>query len=303
MSRPWLIAMLLLVACASQRVSPFMGDENYLAIGVDPDEQVRRIVEGLQAEGHEEAVRQRGRHFTALAFRDTDGQPSAVRVVTATGMALVVDGHPAESSTPALRVGLLPAPRSHTTDFDGDGFEEVLVTLQRGNAPACIVVYRVRDVGYVDPARIDFGPLGDAACVTAVRDVDGDGLFELVAAWSAGQLALKRAPAVEAVLFSRDHRFTLEGEEAAARYYAAQAQTTTLRLLEQRDGGDRDAAWTAAAELGLLGFLQGGAAAARVQFDEALAGLSPDPSREAWVGRVRAFLADPPPPAGSPLSR
>ena len=139
-------------ACAGQPRSPFFGDERFLVVGVDPDAEADALARALESSGFRVVQRLRGQHFRALGAVDASGAAVKVRVVTARGIALALDPTLARAGQPALRYALLPPPSRETHDADGDGFEEVFVhELAEGAAP-CILVYRVRDSGFVDPA-------------------------------------------------------------------------------------------------------------------------------------------------------
>jgi hypothetical protein len=139
-------------ACASQPRSPFFGDERFLVLGVDADAEADELARQLEASGFRVLQRLRGRDFSALGVAGADGASAKVRVVTGRGIALALDPTAGNHAQPAVRYALLAAPSSETHDADGDGFEEVFVQMLStapGAAP-CILVYRVRDSGFVD---------------------------------------------------------------------------------------------------------------------------------------------------------
>jgi hypothetical protein len=146
-----LLAPLLLLACASQPPGPYYGDEQYLVFGVRPDAEAAALAEQIVASGYPLTVRLSGQSFTALGFVDEQGLPAKVRVVTVRGAALVLDPEASDLLHGGVRYRLLEAPLQDTQDADGDGFEEVFVEQQpESGEPPCIMIYRVRDSGFVD---------------------------------------------------------------------------------------------------------------------------------------------------------
>lgn len=92
-----------------------------------------------------------------------------MRVVTARGIALELDPEEADAVHPGVRFELLPQPFEDTLDADGDGFDEVFVqSLPASGEPPCILVYRVRDSGFVD-----FVPGKDFALARAPDSQEG----------------------------------------------------------------------------------------------------------------------------------
>jgi hypothetical protein len=149
--RRLLTLLLPLSACASQPPGPYYGDEQYLVFGVHPDAEAVALAAQIEASGYPLARRVSGQSFTALGFVDEQGLPSKVRVVTSRGIALALDPEPKDPLHEGARFALLEAPSHDTADADGDGFEEVFVELQpESGQGTCILVYRVRDSGFVD---------------------------------------------------------------------------------------------------------------------------------------------------------
>lgn len=148
-----LLVVVSCCACASQPRSPFFDDERFLVLGVDPDAEADELARQLEANGFRVLQRLRGRNFSALGVAGADGAAAKVRVVTGRGIALALDPTTGSHAQPAVRYALLAAPSSETHDADGDGFEEVFVQMSSAAAGAapCILVYRVRDSGFVDP--------------------------------------------------------------------------------------------------------------------------------------------------------
>ncbi|MGD8863545.1 MAG: hypothetical protein PVI30_26260 [Myxococcales bacterium] len=150
----WLpvMAILAYAACASEPRGPYFGDERFLMLGVDPEREAQALVEQLERNGFSLERRLVGKHFTALGFAEAGGEPGPVRVLTVRGIALALDTTEGDPLTQEVRHRLLEAPMSSTHDADGDGFEEVFVERLVGpSRDACVLVYRVRDSGFVDP--------------------------------------------------------------------------------------------------------------------------------------------------------
>ena len=136
--------------------------------GVDPDHEARSLTAQMEKNGFVELRRVRGQNFTALGFGNRRDVPLKVRVVTKRGIELALDPEPSTALAPGVRYELLEAPIRGTQDADGDGFEEVFVSVQRERAAACVTVYRVRDSGFVDPVD-DFAMPAAAASSRALR--------------------------------------------------------------------------------------------------------------------------------------
>ncbi len=165
-------AALLCCACASQPRSPFFGDERFLVLGVDPDAEADELARQFEANGFRVLRRLRGQHFSALGVAASDGAAVKVRIVTARGIALALDAARSSPMQPGVGYALLTPPSSETHDADGDGFEEVFVQLlptAAGSAP-CILVYRVRDSGFVDAVASNTYALPPAANAVAPWD-------------------------------------------------------------------------------------------------------------------------------------
>jgi hypothetical protein len=143
--------MAMALGCASSPASPFFGDEELLVVGVDRDAEADAMVREYEAAGSKLTLRLRGEHFSALGFTRKDGL-GAVRVLTGRGIALALDSKAGTALTQGARYALLGPPFTQTHDADGDRFEEVFVQLYP-DAPSepCVLVYRVRDSGFVDP--------------------------------------------------------------------------------------------------------------------------------------------------------
>jgi len=143
----------LLASCSTpQQQGPYYGDDQYLALGVNPDAEALPLRAQLEALGYPLVQQVQGRDFNALGFSEADGQPSRVRVVTARGIALALDPVEADAVHDGQRYELLRSPFEDTHDADGDGFDEIFVRSHPASGePPCILVYRVRDSGFVDP--------------------------------------------------------------------------------------------------------------------------------------------------------
>lgn len=303
---------MLLLACAT-RASPFLDDDRFLRFGTDPDAEARATIAHFEARGHHLYRRERGRHFVALAFADRAGRPTAVRVLTAVGVALSFDsGVPDGALDGALddgrfEYGLMRSPRAPDADADGDGFEELFIrrtqlVSRAGGGPspradaappqACIAAFRVRDVGFVDPVMADFGPLGEGACIAALRDVDGDGRTELLARFELPAPPAGRAPVLLCPLWPSQHRFDWRGEPAAmAGYYGGRIERRLARLARADVATDPPTALQLAAELGLAKYMLHGPEAALSAVDAALSGQPLGAAQAAWLRRVRARLS------------
>jgi hypothetical protein len=118
-------------------------------VGVDRDAETDAVVREHEAAGRKLTLHLRGQHFSALGFASQDGL-GAVRVLTGRGIALALDSEAGTALTPGASYSLLAAPFTGTHDADGDGFEEVFVQRLSDRDEPCVLVYRVRDSGFVD---------------------------------------------------------------------------------------------------------------------------------------------------------
>jgi hypothetical protein len=172
-----------------------------------------------------------------------------------------------------VRYALLAQPIAGTQDADGDGFEEVFVE-QRSAAGNCVLVYRVRDVGFIDPVPVSAKFFGQEHCPNGVVDVDGDGRAELVI-----DLVLEgfegEAPRVRAVLWPVDHRFDAQGYPAElGRYIGGERALRAAELADARSRNDFKVVYRTSIELAALTYLLGAPVADQVaSFDSAVAGL------------------------------
>jgi hypothetical protein len=285
------LACLAAVSCAHPPPSPYFGDERFLRFGVDPDQEANAVIQDQHDRGYNVAQRIVGQYFTALGFMERDGRSVAVRVVTARGIALALDRNSPNPLAAPTTYALLSSPLKDTQDADGDGFEEVFVE-RRTAAGNCIDVYRVRDVGFVDPVKLDTRHFGQEFCPYAVLDLDGDGKVELLADVSL-QGFEPLAPHVRVPLWARDHRFVTDGNSPAAMQFAVTERNDRVQqLVAARKRRDAKEALRLGVELAALAQLSGSEPAEQVaEFDRATRGfvLSPAEAASLIGARNRIF--------------
>jgi hypothetical protein len=278
------------MACASQPQSPFFGDEKYLRFGVDPHAEADTLVAKHRDKDQYLALRLQGQNFTALGFMDRSGRATGVRVVTALGIELALDAEPLTALTGGVRYALLAPPIKDTHDADGDGFEELFIERRRPEAN-CLLVYRVRDVGYVDPVAIDASLFGLDSCAIAMSDIDGDGRIELLV-----PVVLPgfqgESPQLTVPLWAAAHRFSLHGNPRALEHYVAAERAQREPALEHaRRRLDFAASYRRAVELAALSYLLGDAPKDQVAaFDRALAGIVLGAAQQRSLTAARAQI-------------
>lgn len=303
-----LLALLLLFsACVKPPQSPFFGDENYIHVGVDPFAEAKELTRVYAERGEPLALKIAGKDFTALGFMDRSGNSTRARVVTVRGIEVALDP---EGSTPlsaAKSYALIAGPFSETQDVDRDGFEEVFIE-RRSGGQRCLLVYRVRDVGFVDAVPVEVHSFGRDLCPSAVQDVDGDGRAELLVEVTLPEFELDDTPEVRAVLWAVDHRFVLDAErEKLDQYLGAQAEERERALAHANPRRDRVEIQRIAVELAALAYLSGASLEDQLaKFDGALSRLKLQKHERQWRMRARERIrhvwtapAPPPRPASS----
>ena len=146
-----LVALGTAPGCAPQPAGPYFGDEQLLVMGVDAQTEADRVAEQFARKGTRLVRRLRGEHFAALGFADEHGE-GYVRVITVRGIGLALDPQLASPLAQGVRYVLLESPSKSGHDADGDGFDEVFVErLQAPPTEPCILIFRIRDSGFVDP--------------------------------------------------------------------------------------------------------------------------------------------------------
>ena len=284
---------MLCAACASSPALPAFHDEQYLHFGVDPLHEADNLIK-LYAERSEPlALRLSGRDFTALGFMDRQGRSTRARVITLRGIALALDPQQPSPLTAAKRYALVAPPLTGTHDADQDGFEEVFVE-ERGAGESCLLVYRVRDVGDVDPVPVSLSLFGRERCPTGVADVDLDGKAELYADIELSEFVLDTPPLVRVVLWSEQHRFVLDTQDhKLARYVAAQQAARELELEQARSVADVPAVLRLGVELAALTRLLGLSSTAQVaRFERVLNGVKLSERQRRWAHTASAYILE-----------
>lgn len=276
----WRCALLALCicGCASAPPSPFFGDERYLRFGVDPNQEANEVIESQKARNYPLALRLLGHNFTALGFMDARGRSTAVRIVTARGTVVALDPRQQTPLHDAISYTLLAAPIEGTHDADGDSFEEVFVEANT-QGRVCLQVYRVRDVGFVDPVELDTQVMGQPFCAEATADLDGDGRVELVGELEIAGFATAApeatTPRLQLPLWAAQHRFVARSGSSKQRAWLATARSEReVELADARRRLDVERSMTVAVELAAIAHLGGDDAPAQLRaFDRALSGL------------------------------
>jgi hypothetical protein len=281
-----LLSVIACVACVGP-AGPVFHDEEYLRLGLDPRAEADSMIASYRERDEPLALRIEGHDFTALGFMDRGGVSTRTRVLTARGIELALDvelGNPLQSTT---RYRLLAPPVAGTQDADGDGFEEVFVE-RRTRARICLLVYRVRDVGYVDPVDTTVEAFGRSWCPSAVDDIDHDGKAELIVDVSVTGFD-ERSFALRFPVFAGEHRFARDkNPPALARFIDAERATRLLDWQRARASADGAEVGELAVELAALSHLAGETTEAQLtSFDTALAGTKLKPNERAAAQRAR----------------
>lgn len=296
--------------CASGPVAPQFHDEQYLRFGVDPRSEADTLIKLYQQQSERVALRLVGRDFTALGFMDAQGRSTRARIVTVRGIGLALDPTQPSPLTAAVRYALVAPPLPDTHDADRDGFEEVFIE-KREAAQTCLLVFRVRDVGYVDPVPVEQTLFGQQRCPTRAADVNRDGKAELVLDVDLVEFALDTPPSLRIVLWPEQHRFVLDtADHKLAQYVAAQQAAREIELEQARSLRDVPTCLRLAVELAALMHLLGLPPHDQVaRFDQALAAVDLNKKQRAWAQSARAHIeqtwTEPPrpsPPTAKPAS-
>jgi hypothetical protein len=295
--------------CASRPAGPLFHDEQYLRFGVDPRHEADSLIKLYKEQSERLALRLVGRDFTALGFMDREGRSTRTRVITQLGIALALDPVQPSPLSAATRYALVAPPLPDTHDVDRDGFEEVFVE-RREAAQTCLLVFRVRDVGYVDAVPVQQQLFGQARCPTGLSDVNRDGKVELVVDVDLVDFVLETPPALRVVLWPEQHRFVLDtADHKLAQYVAAQQAAREIELEQARSVKDVATCLRLAVELAALTHLLGLPPRDQVaRFERALTGVDLRAPQRAWAESARAHMeqtwTEPPrasaPPASAP---
>lgn len=280
-----------LSACAATVSGPFYGDEAYLRFGVDPRSEAAELAKNYAEHDEQLELRLDGQHFTALGFMTRSGVMARVRVVTDRGIQLALDPQTANAlGQPSVSYALLPAPIRDTQDADGDGFEEVFVVRSTPTA-SCLLIYRVRDVGFVDALPTSLSMFGAKFCPTDLADVDADGRIELLV-----QIALTGfeplTPRIRVPLWASQHQFVLRARPDALEHELAREYRA--RLAELSEARRRFAILNAqrlAIELAAIAHIRGQTPEQQVlEFDNAIGGLVLDEHARALAQAARTTI-------------
>lgn len=238
-----------------------------LAIGIDPRSEAAAVMTRMEAAGYTLAERIEGRTFVAASFARRDGATS-VRIVTKAGIALTIDA-PREET--ALRAVGLSAVETRDHDLDGDGFEEVLLTLLDGRVRGCIGVLRVLPTGRVVEVPIEGVDESDV-CLEDVVVVGGRAEGHVVLREAA--FGLEPPPTVTLPIVARGGRWGRAPSSRAETFFEREIRRRDAHLDEARGREDAEVALRIGVELAMLAKERGeDLEAQRARLDEALRGI------------------------------
>jgi hypothetical protein len=287
----------MLALCAScataQPQSPFFEDAKYLRFGVDPRAEADELVKDYAQRNEALALRIIGHDFTALGFMDRAGRATRTRILTLRGIALALDPDLDTPLQPAARYALLSAPLPDTQDADRDGFEEVFIE-KRLPERTCLLVYRVRDVGFVDQVETRLRAFGQEHCARAVSDSDGDGRVELAVDVELVDFELPYPPTLRLMLWPEEHRFSARGTgKQLENFVASQQAAREIELEQARASKDGATVRRLAVELAALDQVLGLPAQDQLaEFDHALSQFSWSKADQAWSQAAREHIAN-----------
>jgi hypothetical protein len=299
------LLLICATGCAAQPPNPFFADAAYLRFGIDRHAEADALIRERNEQGEALALRLQGQHFIALSFMNRSGRTTRVRILTERGIALALDPDPDTALGQGARYALLAAPLPDSHDADGDGFEEVFVE-RRSPEATCLQVYRVRDVGFIDPVPVSVQLFGRELCPNGISDVDGDGRPELVidaelvgfeampnsTTRNAHDTLEPEAPHVRIPMWARDHRYAVYANPAGLTRFATEERARrTAQLTQARHALDVPTAYRLAIEFAALSHVQRRSASEQVAaFDEALAGLVLEPPQQRAIDHARQHI-------------
>jgi hypothetical protein len=263
--------------------------EDWMRVGVDPVDEAVRVTRTLTEAGFQVTQRAEGDGFVALAMARSDGR-RAVRVISSRGVVVALDSHEPDGVRERhgpVRIVELDADRGY--DVDRDGHPEVVVA--RGeDGPPCLAIVRIADDGRATVAPTDAEALAPGACPTALEDVDGDEIREVLVELRWPQLSLdERVPTLRAALVHDDGAWRATGMPVV--YVQRERARRERALAESRDELDVPTAVRLAVELAALAHLTGASVAAQVErFDRALAGLVLSREEVDRIATIRAVI-------------
>ncbi len=282
-------ALACLAACGAPQAEVDVGA--YLRVGVDMRTECRSVADALTDGGLEVVARLERPRSCALGAVSADGARSAVRVVTARGIAYAADGR-ADGLPGGTTVALVAPPGGAV------GPEVLVARAPSATEGRCVTVLHVdaqggaREIGLEPGALAVVAPAEAPTCVTEVLDVDGDGTAEAWVAIRALTLAATatRVPTVRVPLAPGAGVFEYV-PPPEAHWQRERAARDVARTQARRDR-DFPAAHALAVELALVALLAGeGRAAACAAYDAGLAGWSLVGEPLALAERTRAALA------------
>lgn len=265
--------------------------ENYLQVGVDMHAECDSVRASLGRAGLEILARLDTPSYCALSAASADGARTAVRVVTARGIAYSADG--ALDGLPgATPVSLLAPPGGHA------GSELLVARAESPLARRCIDVVRVDARGEAESIPLALEalaavvPIDERTCIGEVLDLDGDGIAEAYVDVRAPALAAPGvgAPAVRVPLAPGPRGFAYVPPPAT--HWERERVRRAELLATARAARDFARAHTVGVQLALVARLAGEAASAQLAaYDESIAGLSIGAQQQALIDRVHAAFA------------
>ncbi|MBK8173046.1 MAG: hypothetical protein IPK60_22310 [Sandaracinaceae bacterium] len=276
------------VAAACGEAAPVRSPLETLAVGVNIHDESEEIVRGLVSAGYVVDERIDAVRFTAIGLHRGDSA-TAVRVVTARGVAYSIDGDD-DITRRSPRVSLVRPPandermRSATEIVIGVHDQDLDRTCLQ------ILTLTVEDTIVAVPVRA--GASTPGACIESLRDVDDDGALEAMVVYRAIDLARADAPTVELPL-TRDPGFggLSESHYAFPTYFRREAERRERELSAARAHLDVERAYVIGIEMAIVALTRGAAPTAAEQlFDDALRGLVLSESQAHSVAAVRALL-------------
>jgi len=280
----------LLVGCGAASAEPDPAD--FLRVGVDMRAECRVVEDALARVGLEATTRLERPRYCALGAASADGARTAVRIVTASGIAYAADGR-AEGLPGHTPVSLLAPPGGAV------GPEVLVARAPSESSGRCIDVVHVDVRGAARVIEVDVAALAVPEfvevpnCVADVLDVDADGTAEAWAALRVPALAAPggRVPVVRVPLAPGAAEFVYVAPPEA--HWQRERTARETALAEARAARDLAGTHALAVELALVARLTGKPAAAqRAAYDSAFASWSRTPALDALVERAYAAFAD-----------